>query len=146
MARRGWHRRCRRHHRRHRHRCCRRRRRLASARALVLVDISNSYVISWVLLGAPESCYYLPLLSSANTRIRGEDGGDHPLPARGTCRNTYSPRTRFALFPRGFFAPFLPPFPPNHGLSFRRDESWWTSKIQHYMLVFPKVEWVHSDC
>lgn len=65
MARRGWHRR----------RRCRRRRRLASTRALVLVDISNSYVISWVLLGAPESCYYLPLLSSANADTRGERGG-----------------------------------------------------------------------
>lgn len=28
---------------------------------------------------------------------------------------------------------------PNHGLSFRRDNSMWSSKIQHYMLVSPNA-------
>jgi hypothetical protein len=79
-------------------------------RALVLVDISNSYVISWVLLGAPESCYYLPLLSSANADTRGEEGC--PSTHAACSALSLSLSLSFcscarvaALFPAEFFAP-----------------------------------------
>jgi len=114
MARRGWH-----SHRRHRRRR-RRRRRLASARALVLVDISNSYVISWVLLGAPESCYYLPTYHSyrPRTRIRetrGEDWGRTSLLPRSVLRHVLFRRACVTLS----FHENSSAFPPNRGLSFR---------------------------
>lgn len=90
MARRGWH-----HHRR--------RRRLANARALVLVDISNSYVISWVLLGAPESCYYTYLPTTPIVRERGYEKGGWRRPSttmqRAAIRTLLSPAciTHFLL-------------------------------------------------